>query len=356
MFDVDFDHPAPELICHPELKRYEALVLEKLNSYFLRDHFIIFSSGSTGGDLKGYALSKKSILKNAEAVNSFFSLTNNDTWALSLPVYHVGGLSVLARAHLLKNHVIDARKWNPTHWYELIKKVTITSIVPTQLYDIVKLGLKAPSSLRYLIVGGDYLSSKLKQKAMDLGWPVIRTYGMSEVCSQLASAREPKSDALEILPIHKVKTVDSRLLVKTESPFTLEFTLGEKFKVKTFKELSTDDHYYKTFDRAELSDNVITPLGRLGDDYKVSGHLINMNKLRDTLSGFLIENDLYGQAEITIKDDERKGKKLVLICHNSLDESSFIEMIKQQLNPVQIDEFIFVNEFNRTSLGKLKKD
>jgi O-succinylbenzoic acid--CoA ligase len=354
MLDVDFDNPAPQLICHPSLRIHEKLVLEKLNPFFLRDHFILFSSGTCGGDLKGYALSKKALFANAEAVNTHFNLTPSDVWALSLPIYHVGGLSVLARAHLLKNEVIDARSWNPDSWAQKMKDVTITTIVPTQLYDLVKRGLKPNPALRYLIVGGDFLSSDLKRKAIDLGWPVIRTFGMSEVSSQLASSRRPESDDLIVLSAHEVKIEDGRLLVKSKALFTLEFSLGEKFRVSTARGLCSNEGFYYTNDRASLQGNRLTPLGRVGDEFKSAGHLINLNYLKENLSSFLLEKGLFQKMELAVEDDERKGKKLVLYVLREVPQAA-IEAALTRLRPVKIDHSIIVDTFDRTDLGKFKK-
>lgn len=353
MFDVNFDSTDPLILCHPDFDYLKKDLLQKLFPYELKHHFILFSSGTSGGDLKGYALSKDALLKNAKAVNDFFQLSSSDVWGLSLPTYHVGGLSVLCRANLLRNKVIDLRKWDPISWHEKLKNVTITSVVPTQLYDLIKLNLRAPENLRYLIVGGDYLSSKLKDRAIELGWPVIRTFGMSEVSSQLASASSPASNELEILPIHKVKVQGDRLLVNSPSLFTLEFIMGEDFKVTLLRDLSTPDGFYITKDRAEISDNIIFPLGRIGEEFKVAGHLVNMNKLRDTLSGYLLEKDLYGQMEFQIESDERKGHKLILLTLN--DFSHEVQDISHLITPVKIDEVRKMSHFNRTALGKLKK-
>lgn len=355
MFDVDFDNSFPQLLCHEDLRKHETLILEKLNPYFLRDHFILFSSGTSGGDLKGYALSKKALFTNAEAVNDHFKLTHDDVWGLSLPVYHVGGLSVLARARLTGSRVIDGRKWDPVNWIKKMEEVTITTLVPTQLYDLVKLKLRPWKNLRYVVIGGDFLSSALKKEAMDLGWPVIRTYGMSEVSSQLASALSPESDNLMILPPHEVKTDDDRLLVKSKALFTLEFIMAQKFIVNTVKELSDKDGFYLTKDRAKIEGNIITPLGRMGDELKVSGHLIDFFKLRETLSNFLLERNLFNRMEISVEDDERTGKKLILFAEKDALSEVSQEEITKLLKPVKIQEVRIVDELSRTALGKFKK-
>src|SRR5262245_38728448 len=113
MLNVDFENKSPQLICHQDYKKFESEILKNLEPYNLEDHFVLFSSGTTGVDLKGYALSKKALFANARAVNEHFSLSKEDVWGLSLPVYHIGGLSVVARAHLLQNRIVDLRHWEP---------------------------------------------------------------------------------------------------------------------------------------------------------------------------------------------------------------------------------------------------
>ena len=356
MFDVDFENKGPQLICHPSYGHLREEILKHLEEIDLSNHFILFSSGTTGGNIKGYALSKKALLLNASAVNEHFQLSSGDVWGLSLPLYHVGGLSVLARAYLLKNKIIDARSWNPDEWSEKMKDVSVTTIVPTQLYDLVKKGICPNKNLKYLIVGGDFLSSKLQKEAQKLGWPVIRTLGMSEVCSQLASTETPLSDDLKILPIHEVKSEDGQLLIKSQALFTLEFELGKDFKVRLAEELCDKEGYYKTRDLVRLSGNIIHHLGRLEDEYKIAGHLINLNKLKETLSEYLLGVNLFNKMEFSIEEDERKGKKLVLLALPEAMNNSVVEEISSRINPIKIDEVRVIPSFNRTFLGKLKKN
>lgn len=344
MFNLDWDNSQPQVLCHPQYKSLVPKILEGLKPYSLENHFILFSSGTTGGDLKGYALSKEALFTNAKAVNEHFNLSKDDVWGLSLPIYHVGGLSVLARAHLLGNKIIDARG----AWLKALDEVTITTVVPTQVYDLVKNGIKPSKNLRYLVVGGDFLSTSLQEKAQDLGWPVVRTFGMSEVSSQLASGND-----LKVLPIHEVKTnAEKVLLVKSKSLFTLEFILGEKFKVTLASDLLDQDGFYMTKDRVEINHGTLKHLGRINDEVKISGHLVNLLELKNELSGFLLKHGLYNQMEFSLEDDERKGKKLVLL---TLSHNQLTEEISKLIAPVKIDEVRLVNEFNRTDLGKLKK-
>lgn len=354
MFNVDFKNPNPQIICHDQYKPLAPKILDGLRGYDLRDHFILFSSGTTGGDLKGYAVSKAALFANAKAVNQHFALSADDVWALSLPSYHIGGLSVLARAQLLGNRVVDARGWDPERWSNDLRDVTITTIVPTQLYDLVRLKKSPSPNLRYVVVGGDFLSEALKVEALKLGWPVIRTFGMSEVCSQLASTKTPASNDLEVLPIHEIKVKDKRLLVRSSALFTLEFTIGQSIRVTPAVDLCDEEGFYITKDQVDFSHGVFKHLGRIGDDFKIAGHLVDMSLLRNELSDLLIKNDLFGKLEFAVEDDERKGKKLVLLTIDEID-AVILEDLAKRIAPVKIDEVRVLKEFARTDLGKLKK-
>jgi O-succinylbenzoic acid--CoA ligase len=353
MFNVDFNQSEPQVICHPQYEKLIPEIKRGLKGYDLKDHFIIFSSGTTGGDLKGYALSKDALFANAKATNEHFDLSPNDVWGLSLPVYHVGGLSVLARAHLLRNKVVDIRKWNPERWIKDLESVTITTIVPTQLYDLVKRGYKSPMNLRYLIVGGDFLSSSLEDEAFKLGWPVIRTFGMTEVCSQLASSQIPKEE-LKILPIHQVKTDDQgTLLINSSALFTLQFVLSDKLQITSLKELSDVDGFYQANDRVIINGNSLKHLGRVGDEIKIAGHLVNLLNLKHQLSTFLYRNGLFNEMELLFETDERKGHKLVLLTLPQFEQLS--REVSLLIHPVKIDEVRLIENFDRTALGKLKR-
>jgi len=335
---------------HPDLKA-QALEVKKVFSHLnLKDHYGIFSSGTSSGSPKGYVHSIDALKANAQAVNEFFSLKSEDIWALSLPDYHIGGLQVLLRAQLSGAKVVDARGWEPVKWNETLRKggVSVTSIVPTQLYDLVKLSLKPSPSLRYLIVGGDFLSLELEKRAIELGWPLIRTFGMTEAASQIASSTLHES-ALQILPIHELKTsAEETLLIRSPALFSYSFQKEKDWEIRP---VSLDaEGFYKTQDKVLLEGETVIPQGRSGDEFKSKGHLIRLSDLRETLQKYLIEHSLFSKAEIYFAEDERKGKKIVLL-HENL-ETHTIHSLKERLAPVVIDELKSVNKIDRTALGK----
>jgi O-succinylbenzoic acid--CoA ligase len=353
VYDVDFIEEF-KIITHPSLTEARDRLRNELAHLDFTSHFAIFSSGTSSQKLKGYILSEKAMEANANAVNEWFSLTSQDVWGLSLPVYHVGGLSVLIRAKLLGNKIVDLRKWDPLSWHQtLIKEnVTITTIVPTQLYDVVKNKITSPETLKHLIVGGDFLATELETRARSLGWPMIRTYGMTEVCSQLASGKIP-GDKLQLLPIHEVKTTSEGILtIKSPSLFTAQFVLSEKLQLTFSQDLIDENGFYETADLVGIAGNTLKPMGRKNDEIKVAGHLTNVFALKDSLAKVLLQHGIFGQAELIVERDERKGYRLVLL-HQTM-ESDTLKEIADALRPAVIDETREIENFSRTDLGKLK--
>ena len=66
--------------------------------------------------------------------------------------------------------------------------------------------------------------------------------------------------------------------------------------------------------------------------------------------------NLLNKMEFSIEEDARKGKKLVLLALPEAMNDSVVEEISSRINPIKIDEVRVIPSFNRTFLGKLKKN
>ena len=178
-----------------DIMRLQALV-EAVSPQF-RSHIFILSSGTTNSsvqDFKWIALSKSAFLTSASEVNRHLgsgqSSNRKDICLHVLPDFHVGGLSILARSYLSGASVVRLLKWNVREFESLIieRKVTLTSLVPAQIFDLVQCQIQCPVSMRAVLVGGGALTVELYKKGRALGWPLLATYGMTEACSQIATS------------------------------------------------------------------------------------------------------------------------------------------------------------------------
>ena len=174
----------------------------------------VFATSGTTSEPKWVLHSQESLDWCAETVNKHFDCTSKDVWGLALPEFHVGGYGLIHRAKLAGGSLVRfPQKWHaPTFYDELIEsQVTITSLVPTQVFDLVSLRKKAPPSLRLALIGGEHLEDALLEKAVDLGWPLVTSYGMTETAGLVAASAIGQSD-LTPLPGWKLANNESGLL------------------------------------------------------------------------------------------------------------------------------------------------
>jgi O-succinylbenzoic acid--CoA ligase len=232
---------------------------------------ILFTSG-TSGRPKGVQLTFNNLYYAAMASTLRLGNAPDDRWLLTLPLYHVGGLSILVRAVLCRASVVlhdgfdvEAVQRALTH-----DRITLISLVPTMLYRLMRYQSAVQSaeykvqsansdqvsgiryqaevqsaeykvqsaetheprtqnselrtenyelrtknaSLRVVLLGGAAASPELLAEAAARGIPVAPTYGLTEAGSQVATlmpdeaARKPGSVG-KALPFMRLRVVDA---------------------------------------------------------------------------------------------------------------------------------------------------
>jgi o-succinylbenzoate---CoA ligase len=68
------------------------------------------------------------------------------------------------------------------------ERITLVSLVSTTLARLLDAGLSNPPQLRCALTGGGPVPAALVQRARTAGVPVLETYGLTECCSQAATA------------------------------------------------------------------------------------------------------------------------------------------------------------------------
>jgi o-succinylbenzoate---CoA ligase len=119
-------------------------------------------------------------------------------WLASLSPAHVGGLALVTRALLLGSRLVAVGAFDAAHVSALIDGAgrppgvagTHVSVVPTQLLRLLDMrgGAPPPPSLRCVLVGGAAAPTSLVARALEAGWPLALTYGLTEATSQVATA------------------------------------------------------------------------------------------------------------------------------------------------------------------------
>jgi O-succinylbenzoic acid--CoA ligase len=363
---VDWQSERSHILLNPALKQADSLRAEQLPK--LPGHLWLATSGSSADhdEIKLVALSKQAFLVSAAAVNTHLEVRNQDHWFLALPDFHVGGLSIYARASLSSSKITlwpgIGQKWSPHRFYDDLcaSGCTLVSVVPTQIWDLVNLQLRAPDSLRAAIVGGAALSSAVYPRARRLGWPLLPSYGMTECCSQIATAKLASLLAngpprLQILSHITAKTGDdSKLAVKSPSLLTGVATFNEG-KVQFFD--PKIDGWYQTQDIVEIADGFLLFRGRNDDFVKINGERVSQLALQNILEKVLTELKRREEACVVTVADPRKGNRVVM-AFATQDESLIAAVTKkfnQEVLPHERIKATYpVPYLPRTSLGKVK--
>jgi O-succinylbenzoic acid--CoA ligase len=117
-------------------------------------------------------------------------------WLCALPLSHVGGLSILLRSAIYATAADVHERWDTERALAAIAGgATLVSVVPTTLARLLDAGLEHPPRLRCALVGGGPCPPALLERAAAAGVPVAQTYGLTEACSQVTTARPGDSSA-----------------------------------------------------------------------------------------------------------------------------------------------------------------
>lgn len=320
---------------------------------------------STDSEFKLVALHKEAILNSAESVNNHLNVTEKDIWALTLPQYHVGGLSILARCHLsgsdCKTFQSSSKTWSATQFVSFLNenKITLTSLVPTQLFDLANLGLSCPESLRAIIVGGDALSPELFKKARSLGWPILPSYGMTETSSQIATAemaslQQSTLPNLKILPHVKIEICAAGVRIFSKSLYSGYQIFKNGFS--EYEERPTE--YFESPDTCVAKGPFLEVMGRKDDLIKVGGELVNVKKLNLVVTDLKLNFPEVKEAVIAPIKDNRLGNSLSLFTTGIQGETKFENFYSQlckQLLPHERPRTVHtLTSLPKTDTGKTK--
>jgi O-succinylbenzoic acid--CoA ligase len=289
------------------------------------------------------ALSDEALEWSARSVIGALGIVSKDVLGLALPVIHVGGFGMILRAKISGASLVKLEtRWNAggfADWCD-VNRVTITSLVPTQVYDLVSARLECPTSMRTLVVGGGPLDAELARKARGLGWPVVPSYGMTEASSQVATG-----DGLPLLQGWEAKIVEGRLALKGDGLLSaIILRKGDGFIAEDPKV----DGWYVTNDRCEFVGKGLRVLGRADRLVKVLGELVNLEELEK-----FWREKLNCEVALVARPNERRGVSLFLFYEG-------IEVDLERWNtslpgPERVVEAIAINLLPRSVLGKVDR-
>ncbi len=367
---VDFDSDATELLLNPRLAAdaRDALVALARDVPTPPAHVWFATSGSAGAP-KLVALAKRALLASAEAANRHLEANARDVWVHALPLVHVAGIGILARARLSGARVVGAHdadgmppRWDPAAFRDTIDRAggTLTAIVPTQLHDLLARKLPAPASLRAVIVGGGAIAPESYRAGRALGWPLLPSYGATETGSQVATASlaslassDDEPPALTPLPHATVRTDGGRIAVRATSLLTgYASTANDAPRLIDPKV----DGWWISADRGRATDAGLRVDGREDDVVKCRGEAVSLTDLEARLTALAAAHGV--DAALLAEPDARDQHRICLVVAGTISDAA--RQLRAHFDAdaapwERIARIVAVDAIPRSPLGKVRR-
>ncbi len=333
---------------------------------------VLFTSG-TSGRPKGALLSLDSLRASAQSSAALLGSDPDDRWLLCMPLFHIGGLSVLIRSALAGSCVVlhpefDAPAVDHALWVDGITHVSLVATMLSRLLESWGATRRAPEALRLVLLGGGPASQALLSRARALGFPVAPTYGLTEAASQVATrppeiAVDDEADlaaGLRPLPGVEIRIVDER-----GEPVASEIAGEIEVRGPTLMQGYLDDP--EATARAIRAGWLATgDLGRLDahgglrvldrrSDLIVSG---GENVYPAELESVLIEHPDVAEAGVVGRQDAIYGERplayVVAVAGRRLEPDRVLAFCRERLAKYKVPvELIEIQKLPRTASGKL---
>lgn len=189
---------------------------------------VVLTSGSSGIP-KAVRHTAGNWLAAADASQAHLGHGRDDIWLLALPLYHVGGLSIVIRSAYTGGAVRLLPGFEPPAFARALHEgATMASVVPTMLSRVLDHDPGPYSGLRAVLVGGGPIPAGLLERAATAGLPALPTYGMTETCGQVATLRPGSELGARADPLPGVQiSIGSDHRIAVRGPMLSPGYLGE---------------------------------------------------------------------------------------------------------------------------------
>jgi O-succinylbenzoic acid--CoA ligase len=251
---------------------------------------VMHTSGTTAAP-KAVELTYGNWLANALGSAVALGLDSDERWLCSMPLAHVGGLSILIRSVIYATTAVLHDRFETEAVLRALsdpdERITIVSLVPTMLARLLDAGLRNPPTLRWALLGGGPISPALLERAAQAGVPVAPTYGMTEACSQIATFGWP-------LPGVELRlSAEGEVLAR--GPVVAPNTLSE-------------DGWLHTGDLGRFDDrDRLVIAGRVADTIVTGGE----NVAPAEVEAVLLEHPALADAGVFARPDEEWGEAVI---------------------------------------------
>ena len=278
---------------------------------------ILFTSGSTGSP-KAVAHRHSQHLASAQGLLEVIQFGHQDTWLLSLPLYHVSGLAIVYR-WLLAGAIL---KIGQGKLEEDIQGVTHASLVVTQLKRL--LVSERTLELTHVLLGGSHIPQELALQAQANGIETWIGYGLTEAASTVTAKQVDQLTTVgRVLANRKIQLRDQRILIGGSTLAAGYFYQGELSK------LVDQQGWFDSKDLGQWQNGELRIIGRADNQFISGGENIHCEEIEAALNQ--IESVI--QAIVVPVPDMEFGHRPVAVLQTDtlLSASQYNQCLEQRL-------------------------
>ncbi|WP_242472447.1 AMP-binding protein [Ectothiorhodospira mobilis] len=284
----------------------------------------VLTSGSTGHP-KVAVHSHGNHLYSALGANAVNPLGPGDRYLLSLPTFHVGGLTILVRCLLGGAALVLGGRAEDAAFLERMG-VTHVSMVETQLQRLLA-GETLPSGLRTVLLGGGPVRPHLLEEARHRGLSCWMSYGLTEMTAQVVT-HDPHGRG-RILP-HRECRVDANgeILVRGDTLFLGYLEDG------AIRPATDTQGWFHTRDLGHWEDGRLHITGRADNQFISGGENIQP----EAVEAVLHRHPRILRAVVVPRPDAEFGQRPVAFLETDgrVDEPSLRDWLREHLPPYMV--------------------
>jgi O-succinylbenzoic acid--CoA ligase len=304
---------------------------------------VVRTSGTESETPKEVPLSFGNFLWSAIGSAVALGLDPDERWLCTLPLVHVGGLSILMRSWLYGTTAVVHERFDAQAAVASLMNdgITLVSVVASTLARLLEAGLERPPALRCALAGGGPIAAALLERAASAGVTVSQTYGSTEACSQVATQQpgaEPRGAAGPALFCTRVSiAADDEILV---SGPTISPAVGGVLATGDLGEIDDEGN--------------LRVIGRKSDVIISGGENVAPSEVEDALC----EHPAVIEAGVFGRPDRQWGEAVQahVVLRAPVSTEALREHCVARLAPFKVPKrIVVVDSLPRTASGKLRR-
>ncbi|MDH3262044.1 MAG: AMP-binding protein [Acidimicrobiia bacterium] len=322
-------------------------------------HSIVYTSGSSGNP-KGVILTWANLEAAAGASAEVLEHGRKDVWLAVMPLYHVGGMSILIRSARQGGAVVlDPFEPNRVATHLREGGITLVSLVPTMLARVMDVDPGPFPDLRAVLLGAGPAPDSLLARAAAGRVPVLSTYGLTEAASQVATvplaAALARHKVVKPVPGMEVRIVDER---SEEVPPSTSGSIQIRGAAVSPGYLHDRERlpgtWFTTGDLGRMdADHNLEVLGRADDTIITGGEKVHPVEVEAAIQDHpeVVEVAVHG-----VEDPDWGQVVAATVVAPGVDGQSLDQFLRSRLAGFKVPtRWNFVSSIARTSLGKIDR-